>query len=106
MTLEEKIASWLPSPRDPSLPECEYYCEDQYGKIQRGWITDIVPAANDVTYYRLVNKRGQIHSSYGTGYCEGWFEFSMLYDNKEDCRNHTHLWFDGWEEYRRQKSDE
>ena len=99
MTKEERKAVILPHDRDPELGFDEYYVEDAYGKIQKGWVTSIAPCDQD-TMYRVVNGRGVINSGYGMGYTEGWFYKGMMYDNKEDCRNRTHTWHHYWEDLR------
>lgn len=30
----------------------------------------------------------------------GWYFMGALYDNKEDCRNNTHPWYNYWERLR------
>ena len=92
---QQLIAYYLPHSRDPELDDFEYYVEDQTGKIQRGWLTDIMPYRED-TLYRIVNKRGQIKS--GNEY-DAFYKWE-LYDNKQDCREHSHSCYNGWEELR------
>ena len=82
--------------RDNTLDEFEYYVEDINGKIQKGWITDIYfERQSNSERLILRNNRGMIKSWRND---LGSFAKADLYDNKEDCREQVHAFFDGWEE--------
>ncbi len=89
------VSVYIPSPRDPDLPDGEYYITDSNERIQRVYISDINPGKmNESTVY------GVRYASSGKRY--GGDEYGNthmwdLYDNKTDCRNRTHPCYDGWE---------
>ena len=100
MTDREKqlIEAYIPSPRDTTLGDFEYYAQDTSGRIQKVEITDILPTANGETLYGVVqaNSRRRV---------KGWrdydaFSMSDLYDNKQDCKDDTHLGYNYWERLR------
>ena len=81
MTEREKelIEAYIPSPRDTTLGDFQYYAQDLSGRIQKVEITDICPRANGETVYRVVqaDTRKRV---------KGWrdydgFAMSDLYDN-------------------------
>jgi len=101
MTEQEKrmIESYLPNPRDPSLDDWEYYVLDNRDRVQRVSITDI-GYNNEKEIYLVRNGRGIVQGDYhfcGEAY---GFRKGYLYDNREDCRNHEHDWYDEWESLR------
>lgn len=92
------IAAYIPTPRDPDLPEDEYYILDNYGKCQRVYISDINPD-------RYETKYGVRYSGSGRKFTNGW-EYGKtnlweLYDNKPDCRDQTHMGYNRWEDLRK-----
>lgn len=100
MTEREKelIEAYIPSPRDTALGDFQYYAQDLSGRIQKVEITDICPRANGETVYRVVqaDTRKRV---------KGWrdydgFAMSDLYDNKQDCKDETHLGYSYWERLR------
>lgn len=100
MTEREKelIEAYIPSPRDTALGDFQYYAQDLSGRIQKVEITDICPRANEETVYRVVqaDTRKRV---------KGWREYdgfamSDLYDNKQDCKDETHLGYSYWEHLR------
>lgn len=99
MTEREKqcIEVYIPSPRDPSLGDFEYFAKDVNDRIQRVEVTDIFPHGEE-NYYGVVqtNTRKRVKSwrDYGT------FAMSDFYDNKEDCKNDTHPLCNYWEKLR------
>lgn len=106
MTDREKmmIDAYIPSPRDPALDVCEYYAQDANGRIHKVYIRDIFPE-NDCTLYG-VRYSGSDRAFTG-GYGEyGKMHMYELYDNKDDCRDRTHMFFDGWEYLRRLQNDD
>lgn len=94
----KQIATYLPSPRDPELDRFDYYVMDRANRVQKVHIRDIIPHEDTTLYCVYTDKGRQVKSWRDTNF--GGFYFSELYDNKEDCRDQTHLWFDGWEELR------
>lgn len=97
---KQMIEAYLPSPPDPELGFNEYYIRDAYDKIQKVYIQNINPdLRNDCTLYGVRycsngNRFGGAYNDYGTTH--KW----DLYDNKEDCRNATHVCYDDWEDLR------
>lgn len=99
------IAAYLPHPRDPELDPFDYYVKDMADRIQKVHIVNIIPGPEDETLYCVYTDKGrQIWSWHDPQF--GGFHFSELYDNKEDCKDQTHLWFNGWEELRRLQKEE
>lgn len=93
------IDAYLPHPRDETLDDFEYYVLDAYDRVQRVFITDIAPdIAHDCNKYRVQNKRGVVHGYASDSF--GYIRMGYLYDNKEDCKDGVHNWFDGWERLR------
>lgn len=102
MTEREKelIATYIPSQRDKSLGDFEYYVEDLSGRIQRVEITNILPSLDDdnETVYLVVQSTTRKR-------VKGWqkydgFTKSYLYDNKQDCKENTHNCYSNWERLR------
>ena len=98
------IQEYLPNPPDPTLGFEEFYYRqstmkgEQVIKVQ---VRAIFPAEEGLEY--------EIFQIYGNDLRwvdVGWgnrnrgCRRSELYDNKEDCRNQTHSWFDNWEALR------
>lgn len=97
MTEREKMLrdAYIPSPRDPDLESNAYYILDPYDKIQKVFIREINPdLKNDRTVYGV--RYWATGKRYG-GEEYGKTQMSELYDNKEDCRNQTHMCYDYWE---------
>ena len=95
---KELIEAYIPSPRDTTLGDFEYYAQDLNGRIQRVEITDIFPTADGGTLYRVVqtNSRHRVK-----GWCDyDAYAMSDLYDNKQDCKDETHLGYNYWERLR------
>lgn len=95
---KELVAAYIPSPRDTTLGDFEYYVEDLSGRIQRVEITDILSPLDDETIYLVVqsNTRKRV---------KGWqkydgFTMGYLYDNKQDCKDGTHNCYSYWERLR------
>lgn len=100
MTEREKqlIEAYIPSPRDTTLGEFQYYVKDSSGRIQKVEITDIYSCADGETLYRVVqaDTRRQV---------KGWrkydgYAMSELYDNKQDCKDEIHIGYSCWEQLR------
>jgi len=93
------ISYYLPHPRDPKLGFNEYYVRDVADRIRKVEVREILPYDNETTYgvYEVSSGR-----RIDAGYSSPWVGFRKyaLYDNKEDCRDQSHLLYDGWEELR------
>lgn len=102
MTDREKymIEYYIPSPRDETLDDNEYYIKAEYsGRVHKVYISDICPdILHDRTLYGVrysaTGKRFYKDENYGT------VQMSELYDNKQDCKEQTHLFYDAWERLR------
>lgn len=94
------IQEYLPNPPDPTLEFDEFYFL-QNNRVIRVYALDCFPHKDD-TCYGLYTKRGsrlvRVDEGWGDPF-HGAYRHE-LYDNKEDCRNQTHSWFDRWEELR------
>lgn len=95
------IQEYLPNPPDPTLEFDEFYFL-QNNRVIRVYALDCFPHKNDVCYgiykkcgFRLV----KVNDGWDDTGFHGVYRHE-LYDNKEDCRNQTHLWYDRWEELR------
>jgi len=102
MTEREKqlINAYLPSPPDETLEFGEYYIfDDRDYKVKRVYVRDIgVGDYGDTVYGLRFSHNNQMYHG-GCGYLtQHMYE---LYDNKEDCRNSTHLIYDDWERLRK-----
>lgn len=96
------IKGYLPSPPDESLGDFEYYVK-RNERVYKVEIANIFPNDEDTLYEVVtVNKRVPVR-----GWREsGAFSMSDLYDNKEDCRNDTHPFYDNWEYLRKIQKEE
>lgn len=107
MTEREKqlIAGYLPNPRDPELQEDEYYVRDSAGRVRKVYVRDIWPHDESTEYgvYEVGTGR-RIDAGYGDLF--RGFRKGHMYDNREDCRNHEHEMYDGWEELREIQQEE
>ena len=96
----QMIAEYLPNPPDPSLDFEEFYFL-QNNRVIRVYALDCFCHEHDVCY-GLYTKRGgrlvRVDEGWGDPF-HGAYRHE-LYDNKEDCRNQTHSWFDRWEQLR------
>lgn len=104
MTLEELRAYYIPHKRDETLEDGEYYyLHSTMGgdKIIKVYPLTILPH-KDGTEYGIYQKKGcnlvRIDAGYGDP--NRGVRFSDLYDNKEDCKDRTHMMYEGWEELR------
>lgn len=94
------IQEYLPNPPDPTLEEDEFFLL-QNGRVIRVYPLDILPH-KDGTCYGLYTKRGGRLVRVD----EGWDDPNHgayrheLYDNKKDCRDQTHYWYENWESLR------
>ena len=99
MTEREKrlIEAYIPSPKDTTLRDFEYYVKDSSDRVQKVEITDMLPFG-ETTLYRVVqaDTRKQVKNfrKYGA------FAMCDMYDNKTDCRDNTHIAYDNWERLR------
>ena len=94
------IEAYIPSAPDPSLRACEYYYL-QGNRVIRVWVHDILPY-RDGTEYGIYQERAGHLVRIDAGYGDPLRGVRMgyLYDNKEDCRDQTHSWYDNWESLR------
>lgn len=101
----QMIEAYIPSQPDETLGFEEFYVRDTADRVRRVRVVDILPHEDRTTY-------GVVEVSTGRRIDAGWssdfigFERGKLYDNKDDCRNYTHDWFDGWEQLRKVQREE
>ncbi len=102
MTERERkmIEAYLQHPRDPELGEGEYYVLDSANRVRKVYVTDIFCSTLHAETYgvREVSTGRRIDTGIGDRF--RGFELSQMYDNKQDCRDRTHLLYNGWEELR------
>lgn len=102
----EMIEFYIPSPRDETLGKDEYYVKDTADRIRKVYLRDFFPHGEYIEHgvYEVGTDR-RIYADYDKNPYRG-FRMCFLYDNKEDCRDNTHSWYDGWEELRRIQREE
>ena len=99
------IAEYLPNPPDPTLDVSEYYfLQNNTGRerVIRVYALDCFPHKDYVGYGCYQQRGGRlvhVDDGWGGDPFHGIY-MHQLYDNKEDCRNQTHSWFDRWEQLR------
>lgn len=103
MTEREKelVRAYLPHARDRTLEDGEfYYLQSTSGgeRVIRVFALDVL-CCRDGTEYGIYQQKGgrlvRIDAGYGDPF--RGIRMGSLYDNKEDCRDQTHIMFDGWE---------
>jgi len=107
------IETYLPHPPDPDLPEGAYYWL-QYTAGATGkprvltvYIHDIMPTKDGIEY-GIYQVRGGRYQRVDAGYGDPMRGVQMhdLYDNKEDCRDQTHMILNNWETLRKIQKDQ
>ena len=102
---EKMIAAYLPHPRDPELGEGEYYVLDSANRVRRVYVTEILPDKENMTFGVRESATGKrIDAGYGSPFIG--FRMAQMYDNKQDCRDCTHLLYDNWEKLRKRQKEE
>ena len=107
----QMIAAYIPNPPDPTLEFGEYYfLQNKSGteRVIRVFALDCYPHKDGTAYgcYRQVGGRlVHVDDGWDSGPYHGIY-LHQLYDNKEDCRNQTHSWFERWEDLRRLQQEE
>lgn len=101
---KQMIEWYIPNPRDESLEQGEYYYKREDGKIFKVYISDINPLRDDRTEYgcRYSHNGQRVHAF-------GEYEsitMNNLYDNKQDCKDDSHLMYDNWEWLREEQNSE
>jgi len=95
----QMIEDYIPNPRDESLGFNEYYYLQYTSsggeRVIKVRVHEILPH-DDHMEYGVYTKSGRID----VGDPFRGVRKHDLYDNKEDCRNQTHLMWDDWEELR------
>lgn len=98
------IAEYIPGPPDPTLEPNEfYYKQETIGgeRIIRVFALDVLPHENDVEYGIYQQKGGRlVRVDSGCGNPFRGVKRGALYDNKQDCRDQTHWFYDHWEALR------
>lgn len=99
----ELIGFYLPSPPDPELGFQEFYMLDSADRVIKVWFSSIGYSGEDGEIrlvHRVGSNSGVFNASGECGAFPGWYYPWALYDNKEDCRNHTHTLYNNWEHLR------
>lgn len=95
------IAAYLPSPPDPELGPQEFYMRDSADRVIKVWFSSFgLHGEDEIRLVRRENGDGVFNASGECVAMPGWYYPWALYDNKEDCRHVTHLFYDGWERLR------
>ena len=103
----KKMIDWyIPSPPDPDLDFMEYYYRQSTMKgeqVIKVRVTSIFqgelnkPAEHEIYQIRSDGLRW-VDVGWGSRF-RGAYK-SQLYDNKQDCRDQTHIWCEDWERLR------
>lgn len=99
----QMIAAYLPSPPDPELGPQEFYMLDSADRVIKVWFSSIAYSGDDGEIrqvHRVSGNGGVFNASGECGAFPGWYYPWALYDNKEDCKAHTHTLYNGWERLR------
>ena len=97
------IEGYIPSPPDPELQIGEYYVLDARDRPTKVHIVNIAPTREQMIYQVFTESGKLVHGPWETDtetFGGGWYAKGSLYDNKEDCRNDTHISCDFWEDLR------
>ena len=75
-----QIAAYLPSPRDKTLNDFEYYVLDTADRVRKAYVREILPHDEETTYgcYEVSTNR-RIDAGWGNEFIG--FRFGELYDN-------------------------
>lgn len=113
MTERERqmIEAYLPHLPDPTLDDGEYYfkLETSGGpRIIKVYPLDILPYHDGIEYGLWQRRGNTLHwvDGRGTGERDRGVRFANLYDNRQDCIDQTHWWYDGWEQLRGKQMEE
>ena len=103
---KQDIEYYLPGDPDKSLDDGEYYyLQNKTGteRVIRVFPLDVFPM-KDGTQYGLYTKKGGrlcwVDTGWGDDHCHGVY-MGDLYDNREDCKNQTHMGCYWWEQLRK-----
>lgn len=100
----QMIEAYIPSPPDPELDFGEYYMLDSADRVIRVRAYSIATGDNDAEIREVITVGARPHPVYNAmgeyGRIAGWYYMRALYDNKQDCRDSTHMMFDRWEQLR------
>lgn len=104
------IEEYLPHPPDPTLDAEEFYYKQETmggGRIIRVYALDVL-CVKDGTEYGIYQKKAGSLVRIDSGYCDPFrgVKRGALYDNKQDCKDSTHWFFDGWEALREAQQQE
>lgn len=101
----QMIEAYIPSPPDETLGFEEFYVRDTADRVRRVRVVHILPHDDRNTYgvFEIATGR-RVDAGWGSEFIG--FNRGELYDNKDDCRNFTHKWFDGWEQLRKIQREE
>lgn len=98
------IEAYIPHPRDASLDDFDYYVKDVVGRIFKVHIVGIYPHLDDDTHYSVYTDNGKRITDFTS---DSNFPMRHMYDNKQNCKDETHNWFNNWEKLRElQREDE
>ena len=102
---KQMIEAYIPHPRDATLGFNEYYVKDTAERIRKVFIRDILPHDFETTYgvYEVSSGR-RIDAGWGNEFVG--FPMRSLYDNKQDCKDDTHLIYNDWEALRKLQEEE
>lgn len=100
------IEAYLPSPPDPALMKGEYYFRRDTTRgclIIKVHPLDILPMKGGVEYgiYQVKGNRLARVDARADGDRFRGVRMGQLYDNREDCLNGAHDWYDNWEDLRK-----
>lgn len=110
----QMIEAYIPSPPDPTLEFEEFYYlqstmkGEQVIKVHVLSVFPGDPFRSDDCEYSIYQVRSDGLRWVDVGYGDHFrgCHRSELYDNKEDCKNQTHSWYEQWEQLRQIQQEE
>lgn len=103
----QEIACYLPHYPDPELDYGEYYFLQNTksgSRVIKVFVRSIYPGRHNRKEYEIIQERKNDKwariDARGDGDRDRGAYMAELYDNKEDCRNQTHMIADDWEKLR------
>lgn len=100
----QMIEAYIPGEPDPTLDFGEYYMLDSADRVIRVRAYSIATGDNEAEIREVITAGARPHPVYNASgeysRLPGWYYMRALYDNKQDCRDQTHMIYDGWERLR------
>lgn len=107
--LRRRIDAYIPHKPDTDLDDNQYYFRLwNSDRVIKVYPMDVLPIDMDTTEYLCYQKVG-FRLIWVDVNCDGdrfrGANMGRLYDNKQDCKNMTHDWYDDWETLRKAQKE-